>query len=284
MSDQPHLDSIAKPPAPLNFNTSLTGLQPLSLTKPSESSALTKPSETADAPSTPWSGDNHPLAPIAGKSSDLPIMAAASAPAEQARMAEILPPVSISSPGDSSPMEVSNPFVQAVDKGTPVRFSSADENTAAGRQPDYFLNTDGSMTHNDAAVPSADGSINVQIQSQDPQGNKSLRDAIQHESDNQKAAAQEMIRNYQKAHPGQQAPSWMTDLMNAKPNLPDFVPFNPEPNTNPSPAPHNGFVDRGVSSHGGGGGVGGFSGNGGFDGGGNFRGNGGSGRWLYLHR
>ena len=131
------------------------------------------------------------------------------------------------------------------------------------------------MVANPAATPSSDGSISVQMQSPDEKGNQSLREAITHENENQRMAAKDMIRLFQKAHPGQPVPSWMQDLADRKPNMPDFVPFKQTDNAPATPPPENGFANRGVG--GGGGGGGGFAGNGGFDGKGYFHGNGGSG-------
>ena len=172
----------------------------------------------------------------------------------------------------SGAVDIPAPIQTAIDQGQPVRFSSPGENQAANRQPDYFLNQDGQLVKNENAQPSSDGSINIQIQSNNPASNKSLRDAIIHESDMQKQAAQDMIRRYQKDHPGQPVPSWMTDLASAKPNVPDFTPFDASPQQAATPAPENGFVNRGVSH-----GSGGYAGNGGFDGQGMFQGNGGAG-------
>ena len=269
MSDQPQFEALAKPAAfAANAQTPFAANHPFFSPTAGDIAAIKPGAQTNDVADTSWSGASHPLAPI-GRASDIPIMVTAGAQGD-AQMADILPAVTIGSSSDSN--SIPNPFAQAVDNGAPIRFSSASENAQANRQPDFFLNTDGQMVANPKATPSGDGSINVQIQSQDPQGNKSLRDAIQHESDNQKQAAQEMIRLYQKAHPGKPAPAWMTDLVNAKPNLPDFVPFQPAPHAPVTPAPENGFVNRGVSSGGGSGG-----GNGGFDSRGHFRGHGGSG-------
>ncbi len=160
----------------------------------------------------------------------------------------------------------------AIEQGKPIQFSSAGENHAANIVPDYYLTPEGKLVKNENAKPSADGSINIQIQSKKVEDNKSLKDAITHESEMQKQAAKEMIRLFQKSHPGQNVPGWMNDLANAKPNLPDFVPTQSanQPTTAP---PENGFADRGVS----GGNGGGFAGNGGFDSNGMFKGNGGSG-------
>ncbi|MBX9568935.1 MAG: hypothetical protein K2X77_08570 [Candidatus Obscuribacterales bacterium] len=168
-------------------------------------------------------------------------------------------------------IEIPAPIMQALDSAAPVRFSSAGENQAANRQPDYFLTVDGKLVKNEKAQPSPDGSINIEIQSSKPEHNKSLHDAIMHQSEMQKEAAKDMIRLFQKNNPGKPVPGWMNDLANAKPNLPAFVPFEPAPNRPVTPPPENGFVNRGTS------GLPGFAGNGGFDGGGNYRGNGGAG-------
>lgn len=178
---------------------------------------------------------------------------------------------------DAPGADLPAPIQQAIHNGTPIRFSSPGENQQANRQPDYIMNDDGKLVKNPAATPSPDGSITIELQTKNAENNKSLRDAITHESEMQRAAAKDMIRYFQKAHPGQPVPSWMQDLAESKPNLPDFVPFPPAENSQPTPPPENGFSNRGVSGGGGDGGASGFSGNGGFDGNGYFRGNGGSG-------
>lgn len=164
------------------------------------------------------------------------------------------------------------PVQDAIAQGSPIHFSSAGENQAANREPDYFLTPEGQMLKNDKAQPSPDGSINIEIQTQKPEDNKSLRDAIMHESKLQQEAAKEMIRLFQKNHPGQAVPGWMNDLANAKPNLPDFIPFTANANQPTTAPPENGFANRGTSAA-----NGGFAGNGGFDNQGMFRGNGSSG-------
>jgi len=241
-----------------------------------------------------WQGDNHPLANI--KPGESTVVKAGSEPPHLD-----IPPVGDGAPA-AAPAEIPAPVQQAIASGSPIRFSSAGENQAAGRKADFILGTDGKLSYNpevyqqnqagqwvrrpDAPPPSPDGGINIQIQSKNPDDNKSLRDAITHQTDMQKQAAKEMIRLWQKDHPNEAVPGWMNDLANARPNLPDFVPFAPQPNAPPQPAPENGFVPRGVGGGGGGGsggggggggGDGGFAGNGGFDGNGYFKGNGGSG-------
>lgn len=190
-------------------------------------------------------------------------------------------------PSGGGNFEMPAPIQRVMDAGRPVHFSSAGENAANHREPDYFFTPEGKLVPNPKATPSPDGSINIEIQNKE-NANKSLREAILHESEMQKAAAKDMIRLWQKDHPGQPVPAWMDDLANAQPNLPDFAPFSPTPETPVTPPPENGFVNRGVSGGGynggggggGGGGDGGFSGfagNGGFDNQGYFRGNGSSG-------
>ena len=167
--------------------------------------------------------------------------------------------------------EIPAPVQSAIAHGSPIRFSSSGENQANNRQPDYFLTPTGQLVKNESAPPSTDGSINIEIQSSKPEDNQSLRSAIIHESEMQKQAAKEMIRLFQKNHPGEPVPGWMNDLASATPNIPDFVPFTPQANQPAAPAPENGFVNRGTS------GGAGFAGNGGFDSSGMFRGNGSSG-------
>lgn len=163
--------------------------------------------------------------------------------------------------------EIPAPIQQAIESNAPITFSSSGENQAAGTQPDYFMTPSGEIVHNEnAPPPSPDGSVNIEIQSAKPEDNKSLRDAIIHQTEMQKEAAKEMIRLFQHNHPGQPVPEWMNNLANAQPNLPDFAPSSPAPTA----PPENGFVNRGVR----GGSSAGFAGNGGFDGAGNFRGNG----------
>jgi hypothetical protein len=165
---------------------------------------------------------------------------------------------------------------EAVKDGAPIRFSSAAEDAKANRQPDFFFSPEGKLIANPHAKPSPDGSINIEIQSKDP--NASLQDAISQETDLQKQFGQGLMQFFEQLHPGQSAPAWMKDLASAKPTISDFAPFEGSAG---GAAPENGFVNRGVSNgatgRSGDGGFGGFANNGGFDGQGNFRGNGGSG-------
>lgn len=217
-----------------------------------------------------WQGENHPLTGV--NPGDNLVRAAVGEP----QYLEV--PVSTAGRVEA-PSEIPAPVQQAIETGTPIRFSSAGENADAGREPDFYLTSEGKLVANPKATPSPDGGINIEIQTQDAENNKSLTDAIIHQTEMQKKAAEEMIRLFQKAHPGQPVPSWMENLANAEPNLPNFVPFPPRPQEPVTPPPENGFVNRGVSPGGGGrsggsGGASGFAGNGGFDSQGYFKGNG----------
>ncbi|GEM_PF-2251534 len=213
-----------------------------------------------------WQGKDHPLA---GEHPPEPHTHASAVVDRQGNLE--IPPAFTGFA--AAPSDMPAPVQQAVLEGKPIRFSSAAENQQAHREPDYYLTPQGKLVANPSAKPSADGSINIEIQSQDQQNNKSLKDAIQHETENQRAWAKDMIRLWQKDHPNQQPPSWMQDLANAKPNLPDFIPFNPAPNAPAAPPPENNFVSRGVSNAEDGG-FSGFAGNGGFDSNGYFQGTG----------
>lgn len=227
----------------------------------------------------PFGGQNHPFLNVPlGDTAVSPTV-----PTEARREALPVPNLQVS---DGPAPVIPAPIQAAIANGTTIRFSAPGENAQAQREPDFFLTEDGKLQPNPKATPSPDGSINIEIQNKNAAANKSLRDAITHQTQMQKQAAQDMIRLFQKAHPGQPTPQWMTDLVNAQPNLPDFVPPEPQPNVAPTPAPGQ-WQDRGISggngggggggrggSGGGDGGFGGFAGNGGFDSGGNFTGTG----------
>lgn len=201
-----------------------------------------------------WQGENHPFA--------APRLEAASAPAA----------------ATDAPSELPMPVQRAIESGAPIRFSTASENGQAGRQPDFFLSPEGQLVANPKATPSPDGSINIEMQAAHEAQHKSLTQAIENRTEGQKKFAEGLIRHFQKTHPGDAVPSWMEDMVNARPNLPDFVPFQPSTQAQVTPPPENGFSNRGVrpggSAGGPGGGTSGYAGNGGFDSGGYFKGNG----------
>lgn len=226
------------------------------------------PPSRHDGGEDPWGGDSHPYASLKPRES-----VSNPAVSQDAAARPMVFDSPYSAPVSDRP-QLPVPIQQAIEQDKPIRFSTPAENQGAdNRQPDFFFTPEGKLVPNINAAPSPDGSINIEIQSHDQQNNQSLQAALSHASEMQKQSAREMIRYFQKSHPGKPVPPWMEDLANAKPNVPDFVPFNPRPGQTPTPPPENGFVPRGT----GGGGSGGFAGNGGFDGGGQFRGTGGSG-------
>ncbi|MBZ0185838.1 MAG: hypothetical protein K8F91_06250, partial [Candidatus Obscuribacterales bacterium] len=96
--------------------------------------------ERAEIQPALWQGENHPLAP--------PRLESAAAPA---------------SVSDAS-SELPAPVQQAIESGSPIRFSTGAENAEAGREPDYFLNSEGQLVSNPKATPSPDGSINIEME------------------------------------------------------------------------------------------------------------------------
>jgi hypothetical protein len=190
------------------------------------SAEIPTPSDTTvigPTPNSQWTGDQHPFAGLTPTRT-----VAAAEPA-----ALTIPPI----PGGAAPPEQSDipaPVQQAIAQGKPIQFTTAADNAASQKQPDYFMTPGGKLVANPKATPSADGSINIQMQPKD-QKDTSLKDAILHETDMQKQAANEMIRLFKKAHPDQAVPSWMTDLANAQPNLPDFVQQAANPQTATAP-------------------------------------------------
>lgn len=207
-------------------------------------------SELPDSQPALWQGENHPFAaPPRLETADLPTGAV------------------------EAPQELPAAVQQAIDTGAPIRFSSAADNAETGTEPDYYLTPQGELVANPKASPNPDGGINIEMQVEEAQ-HKSLAQAIEHRTEAQKAFAEELIRHFQKKHPGQSVPGWMESLANARPNIPDFVPRPARAQDPVTPPPENGFANRGVSPRSGRAGTSGYAGNGGFDSQGYFKGNG----------
>ena len=210
------------------------------------------PDNSASSPAL-WQGENHPFA----------------APP---RMEAMATPGAVS----DAPAEIPAPVQQALDAGAPIRFSTAAENADAGREPDFYLGTDGELVANPKATPSPDGSINIEMQTAEAK-HQSLTQAIEARTEGQKKFAEGLIRHFQQNNPGKAVPAWMEDLANARPNIPDFVPHPPSERAPVTPPPENGFVNRGVRPGGSPGGrssgTSGYAGNGGFDNRGYYKGN-----------
>ena len=170
-----------------------------------------------------------------------------------------------------------------------LTFTTAVDNKANGEEPNYRLvkGTDGQLRLEPTGnPPSADGKINVEIDTQ----NKSLAEAIKNADQNQKEYIREMMSYWQKDHPNEPHPGWWDDVLSGQPNIPQSaapVPvertpeqYRPAPSQAPEPpqAPSQGWQPdyRG----GGGRGYGTDSGWGGSGGGG---GGGGGGRGSYYN-
>jgi hypothetical protein len=181
-----------------------------------------------------------------------------------------------------TPPPIPDEIKTAIKDGKQIKFTSTSDD------PDFVLRSDGKLVANTDPnhKKSPDGSLKIGVQNQDLQGkslqDKSVVDAIKHDADMQKAAAQEMIRLFQQdpANKGKAVPEWMKQLANVQPQLPDVTQTRadtppapaPEQASGPaSPAPENGFRQNCAPSNDPGAA---FRGNGGFDGEGNFRGNG----------
>lgn len=219
----------------------------------------------SDAPgsqSALWQGENHPLAAPRIETADLPTGATA-----------VDAPTEMPATASDAPTELPAPVQQAIDTGAPIRFSTAADNAEAKVEPDYFLTPEGTLVANPKATPNPDGGINIEMQAKEA-AHKSLAQAIENRTEAQKAFAEELIRHFQKKHPGQSVPGWMESLRNAKPNIPDFVPQPAREQAPATPPPENGFSNRGVNPRSGRAGTSGYAGNGGFDSRGYFKGNG----------
>ncbi|HMO23507.1 MAG TPA: hypothetical protein PKC98_21305, partial [Candidatus Melainabacteria bacterium] len=144
----------------------------------------------------------------------------------------------VAAPGDASaaPAEIPAPVLQALDSGAPIRFSTAAENADAGREPDFYLGTDGQLVANPKATPSPDGSINIEMQTAEAK-HQSLVQAIEARTEGQKKFAEGLIRHFQQNNPGQAVPAWMEDMANARPDIPNFVPHPPSERAPVTPPP-----------------------------------------------
>ncbi|MFN8655013.1 MAG: GDSL-type esterase/lipase family protein [Candidatus Obscuribacterales bacterium] len=171
-----------------------------------------------------------------------------------------------------------------------LHFSTSAENAQNNQQPDYFLGADGKLTPNpDKTTKNPDGSINIELQSQNKQeiDSKKLADQLQ------KAAVKDLIQYFLQNNPNGKVPQDWLDMLAKEPDLPPapmqiFEPpsdtpappiVNPLPQTDgtqnqPTPQydsdPQNVIGGGGdlAPSGGGGGGGGGGSGGGGGGGGG----------------
>lgn len=132
--------------------------------------------------------------------------------------------------------------------------------------------------------PNKDGKITVEM-------DKSVEEAIKQNHKNLQEYIRELVVLWQKDHPGEDAPGWMTDILNSQPNIPSDaqpVPITPddggadqppaqEPQPSDIPPPSSNSQQPGADTAAGGGGGGSGGGGGGSGGGGGGWGGGGDG-------
>lgn len=98
-----------------------------------------------------------------------------------------------------------------------MRFTSAAENHNNREQPDFFLSEDGKLIANPDKSPSADGSINIEVQNKNQQqeiDSKKLADQLQ------KASIKELISYFLQNNPEGKIPQDWLDILNREPDLP----------------------------------------------------------------
>ncbi|HEY9731409.1 MAG TPA: transglycosylase SLT domain-containing protein [Drouetiella sp.] len=94
-----------------------------------------------------------------------------------------------------------------------ISFTTPAEDAKSGRQPDYYLNTEGKLVKNPKAQPSADGSVKIEVE-----GNNTAKDAKQYADKLQKQAISELISQFKQAHPGEKVPEMWQAIVDAQPD------------------------------------------------------------------
>ncbi len=177
-----------------------------------------------------------------------------------------------------------------------ISFTTPAEDAKSGKQPDYYLNTQGQLVKNPKATPSADGSVKIEVE-----GNNTAKQAKQYADQLQKQAIGELISQFKAANPGAKVPEMWQSIIDAQPdasypNGGDNMNNNtvtpeqeqaydsgssqpaPQPSDNtPAPQPQPSDSSSGGGGGGSSGGGGSDSGSGGGGGGGGSSGGGGGG-------
>ncbi len=185
-----------------------------------------------------------------------------------------------------------------------ISFTTPAEDAKSGKQPDYYLNTEGTLVKNPKATPSPDGSVKIEVE-----GNNSAKQVKQYADKLQKQAISDLVSSFKAANPGTKVPEMWQSILDAQPdtNYPNTgdsqnnntvtpaeeqaydaqpSPSQPTPPTDntPTPAPQpqpqpsdSGAGGGGSSSGGGGGGSRGGGSDAGSGGGGSSSGGGSSG-------
>lgn len=110
------------------------------------------------------------------------------------------------SPADKSQLLNSDP--------NKITFTTPAEDAENGKQPDYYLSTEGKLVKNPQATPSADGSIKIEVE-----GNNSEKEAKQYADKLQKQAIASLVNAFKLANPGAKVPEMWQEILDAQPEL-----------------------------------------------------------------
>ncbi|MBS1953261.1 MAG: transglycosylase SLT domain-containing protein [Cyanobacteria bacterium SZAS-4] len=95
-----------------------------------------------------------------------------------------------------------------------ISFTTPAEDAKSGKQPDYYLNTEGKLVKNPKATPNADGSIKIEVE-----GNNTAKQAKQYADQLQKQAIGELISQFKAANPGAKVPEMWQSIIDAQPDV-----------------------------------------------------------------
>ena len=94
-----------------------------------------------------------------------------------------------------------------------ISFTTPAEDAKSGKQPDYYLNTQGQLVKNPKAKPSADGSVKIEVE-----GNNTAKQAKQYADQLQKQAIGDLISQFKAANPGAKVPEMWQSIVDAQPD------------------------------------------------------------------
>jgi hypothetical protein len=94
-----------------------------------------------------------------------------------------------------------------------ISFSTPAEDAKSGKQPDYYLNTEGKMVKNPKATPSSDGSVKIEVE-----GNNSAKQVKQYADKLQKQAISDLVSAFKAANPGTKVPEMWQSILDSQPD------------------------------------------------------------------
>jgi len=96
---------------------------------------------------------------------------------------------------------------------TSIEFTTPAQDAKSGKQPDFYLNTEGKLIKNPRATPSADGSVKIEVE-----GNNSAAQAKQYADKLQKQAISDLVSAFKKANPGTKVPEMWQSILDSQPD------------------------------------------------------------------